>query len=606
VLAGVPAAPFAAPPDPFPAGPRLAPRVEFWKVIYSRITTDQVILHDAEDLSIVYQTVGLEGRQEWSDIEDFVQPIRERYAEILETLAGGTPPLPGSEMEKVRAAFGAAATPERLQRAAQNVRFQRGQADSFLEGVVRRGAYEVHLRRIFREEGLPYDLTYLPHVESSFRPHAYSRSGAAGIWQFTRSTGRHYLRVSSLVDERWDPIESSRAAARLLRRNYQKLRNWPLAITAYNHGREGMRRAVSRLGTNRLEEIIDRYDGRSFGFASKNFYAEFLAAREVAANAERYFGAVPRWPSLRYQEIRLDREAHAADVMEALDLSICDLAHYNPALRPPLVSGERPLPAGYRLKIPAGLAPPGVSLAALLEARQRPSLKRAPGPAKRRPVLERPPELRPPSPAGTSPAAAPPELTPAAPAPEPPLSAAPSQCAWGTLGEALPGILPIHPDWQPWMREGREAAAPSPLWWESLRIEGEEMRVEPEESLALIASWLKLPVSRLRALNALPPGQPVRLGQRVRLDFSRVGAQEFEAARLAYQRRLADRFLSRHRVIATRVHEVRTGETLWSIARGYGRIPLWVLRWYNSGPQWPEPAPGSRVIVPVVERIAGG
>jgi hypothetical protein len=271
--------------------------------------------------------------------------------------------------------------------------------------------------------------------------------------------------------------------------------------------------------------------------------------------------------------------------MEALDLSICDLIHYNPALRPPLLSGERPLPAGYRLKVPAGLAQPGVSLAALLEARHRPDLRRVPAPVPRRPVLQSPPEIRPPDP----------------PAPRP---ATPNQSSWVTLGAALPGILPIHPDWQPWMRVGREAASPSAHWWESLRIEGEEMRVEPEESLALIASWLRLPVSRLRTLNALSPGQPVRLGQRVRLDFSRVREQEFEAARLAYQRRLADRFLSRHRVTSTRVHEVREGETLWSIARGYGRIPLWVLRWYNSGPQWPEPAPGSRIVVPVVERIA--
>jgi hypothetical protein len=153
------------------------------------------------------------------------------------------------------------------------------------------------------------------------------------------------------------------------------------------------------------------------------------------------------------------------------------------------------------------------------------------------------------------------------------------------------------------MRPGGDAGGPSPLWWDSLRVDGEQIRVEPEESLTLIASWLNLPVARLRSLNALPAGQPVRLGQRVRLDFSRVGVGEFEAARQAYQRRLADRFLSRHRVTSTRVHEVQEGETLWSIARGYGRIPLWVLRWYNSGPQWPEPAPGSRIVVPVVERL---
>jgi membrane-bound lytic murein transglycosylase D len=77
------------------------------------------------------------------------------------------------------------------------------------------------------------DLAYLPHVESSFNPKAYSKFGAAGMWQFTRSTGKQYMTVSYAVDERRDPILSSRAAARLLKRNFKKFQNWPMAITAY-------------------------------------------------------------------------------------------------------------------------------------------------------------------------------------------------------------------------------------------------------------------------------------------------------------------------------------------------------------------------------------
>lgn len=351
----------------FPASKALQPRIDFWIQIYSRYTRQQVVFHDADDPHVVYQVVGLEGRQDPEEIESFLEPIRERYMDVLERVAAGAAVIPGEDPDRIRALFGPDAGPERLLRAAENVRFQRGQADAFIAGLVRRSVYEKHLRRIFKAEGLPYDLTYLPHVESSFQLEALSRSGAAGIWQFTRPTGRQFLRVTRDVDQRWDPIDSTRAAARLLKRNYRSLKTWPLAITAYNHGVYGMRRAVRRTGTTRLERIIQIYKGRSFGFASKNFYAEFLAAREVAGNPERYFGKLPRWPTLRYEEILVDREVPLDSLLRALDVSICDLAHYNPALRRPVLEGLRPVPRRIRLKLPPGIVPSGSTLVSLLD-----------------------------------------------------------------------------------------------------------------------------------------------------------------------------------------------------------------------------------------------
>lgn len=104
--------------------------------------------------------------------------------------------------------------------------------DRFRDGLIRSGAYIDEIKRIFRSQGLAEDLAYLPHVESSFNPKAYSKFGASGMWQFTRSTGKHYMKVGYTIDERRDPIISSHAAAKLLRHNYQKLHNWPLALTA--------------------------------------------------------------------------------------------------------------------------------------------------------------------------------------------------------------------------------------------------------------------------------------------------------------------------------------------------------------------------------------
>ena len=179
-----------------------------------------------------------------------------------------------------------------FRKAVEQVRFQGGIREAFRAGLVRSGAYLPVIEPIFERAGLPKELTLLPHVESSFRNDARSRSGAAGLWQFMPSTGRRFLRVNSRVDERHDVRLATIAATKLLRENYKLLGTWPLAITAYNHGAWGMKKAVARTGTKDIGKIVHRYRGRAFGFASRNFYAEFLAAVHVAKNYERYFGSI--------------------------------------------------------------------------------------------------------------------------------------------------------------------------------------------------------------------------------------------------------------------------------------------------------------------------
>ena len=147
---------------------------------------------------------------------------------------------------------------------------------------------------------MPIELTRLPHIESSFENRALSKVGAAGIWQIMPATGRLYLRVNRDVDERLHVRTATMAAAQILRENYEKLGTWPLAITAYNHGANGMKRAVDTVGTTDFGVIVQRYRGPLFGFASQNFYAEFLAALDVSQNYKQYFGdllfAEPSWP----------------------------------------------------------------------------------------------------------------------------------------------------------------------------------------------------------------------------------------------------------------------------------------------------------------------
>jgi hypothetical protein len=149
------------------------------------------------------------------------------------------------------------------------------------EGLHRASKLLPRILTILRQYQVPAELAALPLVESTFNPAAYSKAGAAGLWQFIRSTGKQYSLISRKRDDRRDPVRATEAAARLLRDNYQALGSWPLAIVAYNHGHAGIRAASMLVGSTAIEDIVARYNGPRFGFASKNFYAEFLAALDV-------------------------------------------------------------------------------------------------------------------------------------------------------------------------------------------------------------------------------------------------------------------------------------------------------------------------------------
>ena len=138
-------------------------------------------------------------------------------AEAAGTLAPAEPL--SADDRRIRDMWGAEGTPERLLQATRTIRFQLGQADRFRAGLVRSGAWVGHIADALANLGLPPEIAALPHVESSFNPAAYSKVGAAGLWQFMRSTGRRYMRIDSVVDERLDPFRSIEAAAQLLAYN---------------------------------------------------------------------------------------------------------------------------------------------------------------------------------------------------------------------------------------------------------------------------------------------------------------------------------------------------------------------------------------------------
>ncbi|MBI4388803.1 MAG: LysM peptidoglycan-binding domain-containing protein [Nitrospinae bacterium] len=346
VLGNLPEDPNSQNDSPFSVPQGLEARVDFWKKIYSAYTTRQAVIHDINNLNVIYEVVDLGGLSSWQ-AERKLNGVKAKYRDLLRNLAGKNDrsTLTSEEARIADMVQGQYYT------ASRNIRSQIGQKDRFREGLARSGMYMDEIRKIFRERGLPEELTALPHVESSFQINAYSSAGAAGIWQFTRGTGRLFLKIGYEVDERRDPILSTHAAAKLLKMNYDELQSWPLAVTAYNHGLEGMKRAKRLFGDN-IVKIIERYDSRSFGFASGNFYSEFLAALEVSRNHQDYFPGVELARPLETVAVRFQDYVNITTASSYFKMTPEEVARHNPALRPPVLSGRKRIPAGFVFKAP--------------------------------------------------------------------------------------------------------------------------------------------------------------------------------------------------------------------------------------------------------------
>jgi len=349
-----------------PVLPGLEPQVEFWKRIFSAYSTRQVVIYDALYVDRIYEVLdfepfadnGLSDAEMAAYAQDKARSEKERIRTILLRLHQlGTGPYDLSpEERKIWGLFADVNNPAKFQEAAayDRIRSQAGLRERFAAGVEVSRRYLPEMEGIFRRAGLPIELTRLPLVESCFNVRAYSKAGAAGIWQLMPATARPYMRVDRHVDQRRDPIISTRAAADYLRASYELLGNWPLAITSYNHGRAGMANAVATVGSSDLMQIIREYHGPAFKFASRNFYAEFLAAFDVERNFSKYFGKLYPARPRATESVILPAAVNLRTLARASQADVDTLAELNPALAREVISGQQPVPKGYELLVPAG------------------------------------------------------------------------------------------------------------------------------------------------------------------------------------------------------------------------------------------------------------
>jgi membrane-bound lytic murein transglycosylase D len=384
--------------DAFEVPKGLETRVAFWRDVYTKYSSSQGILHDRDNFEIVYEPVDFidimkdrtkSDRQKARAREKLVDQQRKVIVERLKRLQTVTSAagLTGEDLRTWKL-FEHINDPAKFKEAAEKgrVRFQLGQRDRFMVGIYHSGRYLREMERIFREEKLPVELTRLPFVESSFNIRARSRVGASGIWQFMPRTGRLYMKVGTDVDERNDPLRATRASARLLKQNYLMLESWPLALTGYNHGANGIRRIMAKLRTTSIVDIINQYSSRSFGFASENFYACFLAALDVERNAKKYFGEVRWGPAAEGAEVKLQRPLSYQALLEFFDgdKEAADFANSHVLTR--VRKGRANIPTRSFVRVPtarakiaedftAGRLPPAKLHAALLAV---PLTKKAP------------------------------------------------------------------------------------------------------------------------------------------------------------------------------------------------------------------------------------
>ena len=605
--------------ETFPQPPELQPDVDFWVSIFTRYTTNQGVLHDSRNLGVVYEHIDFASDDGRRTRQRAAGKRRDAIKAVLRTLANGKRSNLSDEEARILALWPDDVSSTTLANAVNQIRYQQGLKDRFREGLVRAGRWRDYIDAELRALQVPVEMAALPHVESSYNPAARSHVGASGIWQFTRSTGRRFMRVDHVLDERNDPFAASRSAGKLLAYNYSITGNWPMAITAYNHGLGGVRRAMREYGDTAYVDILRKYNGRTFGFASRNFYVAFLAAKHVDQNAEQYFPGLVIDKPVDYAEIALDSYIALADLADGLNVSKNRLTAHNLAIQATIETGNKHLPRDYVVRVPRSMldSPVDSLLAAIPASRwqseQLPDMFHT---VRRGDTLSQIAEIyktrvstlvalnglrnshsiR----AGQElrlPAAGPaPEIVAAAAVTETAIVAEPPVVA-PEPAEETPLVL--AQDLVATVQSTIQTTLLSDPSDYSVAADG-TIEVHPLETLGHYGDWLEIKTQRLRDLNGLAFRTPVEVGDRIRLDLNTVDAAAFEARREDYHRRKQDAFFREHVITGVAEHVVASGESVWILSLRKYDVPIWLFRQYNPALDLHNVRAGTRVQFPVL------
>lgn len=354
-------------PEAFAVPKGLEANVAFWMDIYTKYTTDQGVIHDAENIDLIYEVLDFTPIMMRTDINIFrkdwlktkkVKESKERIVKMLKKLKDTTDPdqlnaeerriwdyfekVDGKNKKRFTEAYGK-----------DRIRFQLGQRDRVIQGIFFSGRYLEDFEKVFKEAGLPLELTRLPFVESSFNVMARSKVGASGLWQIMPYTAKGHMMMNEAIDKRNHPVEAARMAAKLLRGNYRMLGRWPLAVTGYNHGPTGVLRLTKIHSSKEIGDLFPKGHKKRLGFASRNFYSSFVAIIEVERNATKYFGNVQWSQPLAGQDIKLPKAIRYKQVLEWFDGDDHRAQIFNPHITPAARQGKVKIPAGALVMVPS-------------------------------------------------------------------------------------------------------------------------------------------------------------------------------------------------------------------------------------------------------------
>ncbi len=568
-LAPVPAA--AA--DMWPYRDQLRTETRFWKDIFTKYDDNSVVLHDPEDLSLVYKTITFSPAESEHMREQRLTGAKYEVENTLRRLADNM--AAGRELtaqeKQLRQLFGASTEPQHVKLCASRIRAQRGIANRFYQGLQNSTAYMPAIKKIFRDKGLPESLAYLPHVESSFNLTARSKVGAAGMWQFMKPTAKTFsLKMNSIIDERYDPLVASEAAASLLKMNYNELGDWGLALTAYNYGLGGMSEASQRCSGNYLA-VRKRYCSPRFQFASKNFYPEFLAATEVMENPEACFAGYVSSNRHRIVQHRLKTPATLPAFAKTWGIELSRLRELNPGYSKKAWNGQLTIPVGYSINIPAGAAAQDSDSGAAVEKIAK---KDAPKQSAH----------------GTN------QLT---------SSVAATASERAVLQTNLPQSAGIR-------QNAKKTDPAGDLSVDSLRrelepvlaVKNKYIKVFGDETLGHFAQWLKVSPQALCAMNRIAPKHNLQQQQKLLLDFSHTSEAAFTQTRLNYHMEAIESMLHRHNLEQLIQYRMSASDSLQHLAQQQFKIPASLIVYFNPGQNLNSLAPGSVIRIPVSREAA--
>ncbi len=206
--------------------------------------------------------------------------------------------------------------------------------------------YFPHIEEELLRAGIPIELRALPIIESALQTGAMSRAGAVGLWQFMTSTGKSYgLEINSLVDERRDPVASTRAACLFLKDLYRIFGDWTLAIAAYNCGPGNVNKAIARSGGKTFWDIYYYLPRETRGYVPAFIGATYAFNYHRQHNIEPIEAPIP----LAVDTIQIHRITHLEQISSTLDVDLETLRALNPQYRMDIIPAST---KAYTLVLP--------------------------------------------------------------------------------------------------------------------------------------------------------------------------------------------------------------------------------------------------------------